>query len=610
MANVMFKRGAQSDLAKYLSTGSSQAIDGAFYLTKDTNRLYVGKNIGTEAAPNIKAVPVNQGVITVQDISYLPGGTNNKNERAEAGYFYYATNDNVLCVYSGQQHGWVQINPDTNTKVTSRSTSGNAETDFVVVTDIITTQNEVAGELDDNSAIDFTSKFAVQGLNGVNVTIDTYKDGLVTRPIIKISQNAYTLKSSLSSDETSIDINLTDGYSTDKVTLKAGDNIDFSGTSGDANIVINAKDTTLSDTITNSPAKNELKFTSNGELVSSITDSSGNKLTTKNPIVPTITFAPGTGTLGQGTVAKFGADSNLVLDVYSTAQVDSKFRDLDAMVYRGTVGKGGAVTSLPSKDVKIGDTYKFISEDVIGITTVLPGDIVIARGEEDSSTGYIKNNTLTWDIVPSGNDAESDTTYWTESIEAGTTLVENDGSTLGNPKGGIQIINKATGSSETTYLTVENDPSVTAGTKNTVNKVVVKHNEQANLTAGQKTVEALQTALEQETGSDFKFSIPVLTLDKAGHITKVESQELTVKDTKFEYDLEYLKTTTVNSAYDNNGGLASSAILEASLKDMSNGVSDKANFSIKSSTLVMHNEKDGQGNDTGNLLLNIEWGSF
>ena len=63
MANVMFKRGAQSDLAKYLSTGGSQAIDGAFYLTSDTNRLYVGKDLGSG---NIKAVPVNQGVITVE----------------------------------------------------------------------------------------------------------------------------------------------------------------------------------------------------------------------------------------------------------------------------------------------------------------------------------------------------------------------------------------------------------------------------------------------------------------------------------------------------------------------------------------------------------------
>lgn len=385
------------------------------------------------------------------------------------------------------------------------------------------------------------------------------------------------------------------------MTLKAGDNIDFTGTTGDATIVINAKDTTLNDT--DGIAKNTLKFTSNGELVSSITDSSGNVLTTKNPVVPTVVFAPGTGTGGQGTEVKFGADSKLVLDVYSTAQVDSKLRGLDAMVYKGTVGTGGAVTSLPSANVNVGDTYKFVSEDVIGINTVLPGDIVIARGEEDATTGYIKSGTLTWDIVPSGNDAESDTIYWTESIEAGTKLVENDGSALGNSKGGIQIVNKATGSSEIAYLTVENDPSITAGTKNAVNKVVVKHNEQAELTAGQKTVTVPQTATSQEVGSDFSFSIPVLTLDKAGHITKVESQELTVRDTKFEYDLEYLKITNASSSYDNNGGFAASATIEASLLDKASGSQDKVNFNVTSSTIALNNDGD-------NLVMNIEWGSF
>ena len=123
MANdkVMFKRGSQANLAAYIN-GTTPAAEGTFYLTSDTNRLYVGKNG--------KAVPVNQGVITVESISKLPTGAN-----IEAGCFYYATLENVLCVYSGQTHGWVQINPDTNTKVTNRVASGKTETDFVVVTD-------------------------------------------------------------------------------------------------------------------------------------------------------------------------------------------------------------------------------------------------------------------------------------------------------------------------------------------------------------------------------------------------------------------------------------------------------------------------------------------
>jgi hypothetical protein len=47
MANdkVMFKRGSQANLA------TATIVNGAFYLTNDTNRLYIGKDG--------KAVPVN-----------------------------------------------------------------------------------------------------------------------------------------------------------------------------------------------------------------------------------------------------------------------------------------------------------------------------------------------------------------------------------------------------------------------------------------------------------------------------------------------------------------------------------------------------------------------
>jgi len=38
MANVLFKRGAQANLPS-----STSAVDGVFYLTTDTNRLYVGQ---------------------------------------------------------------------------------------------------------------------------------------------------------------------------------------------------------------------------------------------------------------------------------------------------------------------------------------------------------------------------------------------------------------------------------------------------------------------------------------------------------------------------------------------------------------------------------------
>lgn len=585
MANVMFKRGTQKNIAKFLATGASQAIDGAFYLTSDTNRLYVGKDI--DGNGNIKAVPVNQGVITVDSISKLPSKT-----AIESGQFYYATLENVLCVYSGTQ--WVQINPDTNTKLSARSTTGTTDTDFIVITDIVTQSDYVAGEPVADTDDSFTSKFAVKGTDGVNVSVEEYTDGTVKRPRIVISQDAYTLKTSIATgDVNTFDINLTDGHSSDKITFIGGDGVTFKGTD-DEKVTINVHNTTLS-----GEASNSLSFDANGNLTSTIMDSDGYTVT--DSVMPIIQYAPDDKGAATET-AKF-ISGTAALNVYSKAQIDDKLRTLDAMTYMGTIGTGGKYTSIPTSEVKKGYTYKFISEDSIVIdgkvTAVNIGDVIIANGTEGSD-GYL--GTISWDLIPSGDDAQHDTTYWVESLEAGTKLVEADGSPNGNSKGGIQLVTKDSSATKETYLNIFNDSSTaTAGTKNITNKVVIEHKEQDNLTAGQKTVTSATNT--SELRSDFTFKVPVLTLDKAGHITKVEEQSYTVQDAKYTYELEHLKITESNSSYDNNGGLTASATVQASLIDTYLQSTSRKQFNITSSSLTLNADGD-------NLVMNIEWGTF
>jgi hypothetical protein len=95
---------------------------GAFYLADDSHRLYYAT-----AEENSKLVALNEGIVNVKDTTYLPGqknGSPNKLTDAEkklyAGQFYYAEDDNILCIFNGQE--WVQINPDstiTNIEVKS-----------------------------------------------------------------------------------------------------------------------------------------------------------------------------------------------------------------------------------------------------------------------------------------------------------------------------------------------------------------------------------------------------------------------------------------------------------------------------------------------------------
>ena len=107
MANVLFKRGLQANLPK------SNIIDGAFYLTTDTNRLYVGNNT--------ELVELNKSITVVESVSELP------KTGVEVGQFYYISgtnkhagasddNGNILAVVTSIVNGnpqWTQVNPDT-----------------------------------------------------------------------------------------------------------------------------------------------------------------------------------------------------------------------------------------------------------------------------------------------------------------------------------------------------------------------------------------------------------------------------------------------------------------------------------------------------------------
>ena len=107
MANVLFKRGLQANLPE------SNIIDGAFYLTTDTNRLYIGNKT--------ELVELNKSITVVESVSDLP------KTGVEVGQFYYIAgenlhagasdaNGNILAVVTSIVNGvpkWTQVNPDT-----------------------------------------------------------------------------------------------------------------------------------------------------------------------------------------------------------------------------------------------------------------------------------------------------------------------------------------------------------------------------------------------------------------------------------------------------------------------------------------------------------------
>lgn len=146
MANnpmIKFLRGTQ-EAFEALGTYS----DGVFYLTKDTNRLYVGNGTAT---PSL----LNQTVQIVEKVDNLPA-TATEND------FYYCTTENILAVYDGTK--WVQINQDTQNKSVGLSAAVN--NNVATITSTVTDRTAKSGSM----TITAGSNVTLSAANG-NLTI-------------------------------------------------------------------------------------------------------------------------------------------------------------------------------------------------------------------------------------------------------------------------------------------------------------------------------------------------------------------------------------------------------------------------------------------------------
>lgn len=95
-SSIKFKHGTDAAL-EALRADSSKIEVGAFYLTHDTHRMYIGV---VEDSVN-KIVPVNEGITT-----YAKGTTPPQAKPTNAGQFIYLEGGNILAVSNGKN--WVQ----------------------------------------------------------------------------------------------------------------------------------------------------------------------------------------------------------------------------------------------------------------------------------------------------------------------------------------------------------------------------------------------------------------------------------------------------------------------------------------------------------------------
>lgn len=465
MANIMFKRGLQANLPQ-------TAVDGSFYLTEDTQRLYVG--IGENNAP----VELNRTIRSVESLKALnelkgPVGSN-ANDGVAVGDFYYvagganSVSGNILAYCSAVdatgKPTWVQINPDTNTKLATSTTA--------VTKTAVTSGVKVATSVQDTEGRTASGDFQIIGSENITVALVDEKIKISTPDG---SDTTYEIKTQANSNKGTI---LLDSTGTDSSINISGKNSDVTVTSDDSgNITIGVADMRTK------------------KIAVDAAPSSGNGFDLKVDGMDVGDFDP-TIKLGDNEAIHF-VNGNATLPVYTKTEVDTKvsnsLKTFDAMTYKGTVTQSDASTKLASTG-NVGDTYK-AAGDITSPVKANTGDLIVATGADGA---------VTWDVIPSGDD---------QTITGAATT---SGISVSDQNGTLAEISVVKGNK----INVSNS---TSGNKTT-------------LTVGHEAITqptpVAGTAVTQTAKNSAEFTaITDITEDGYGHVTGITTKKLTVVDT-------------------------------------------------------------------------------
>lgn len=563
MANVLFKRGLQANL------DNTTIEDGVFYLTTDTNRLYVGQG-------NTKKL-LNQTIQIVSEIDELrtvSSGWSTTAQQSHINDIYYITGgnanseaSNILAIWNGSN--WVQINPDTNTEISSFSSEISDTTNKATVS-----LNINDGRVDTNVIEALSTSFAIEGTGTIQVSSNTATNSVV------IGSQPYSLATDVhSTSTTSVQAQLmVGGTAVSALTFNAPNDSTarFQSTGTAINVI------TTDTKITNA----SLEFGANpGQIDLTLTDNTLAEITASITGVGVIIGASSTHYLPIESTSGKTAGS-----VYTKAEVDNIIKGLNSITYRG-----GASNSqpLPTTQVQIGDMYIITETGITGVNNAMfhnatvdnitsnllitpgtmAGDMVIAQsaGSEGSDT-YIDSDDIIWLYVPSGNDSLTAVTYSADFDDTNNVFGIKNGAN-------VAIASHA--------LVAGNDVVISSTADGAVLTSTISHEAFATTAT---TASSLSHLTESFT------AIKGLTIDN-GHVTGYELDTFT----PIGYQLTDAAVTNSASAT----GVTLSLELTTNDNDVSGLHATSAAFNIDSSSLAIR-----KGSGDTDVTINLEWGTF
>lgn len=560
MANVKFLKGTQSNF-----NGLKQFTDGAFYLTTDTDRLYFAQS-------STECVPLNQFIRTVSEADFKALRT----DQVSKGDYYYIPEKNILavCKDNNATLTWTQLNPDTNdnTSFDEINFRSSVADNTVTITETLTEVNKISG---DKTGSTLVGNLKLKGTNGIALTTENAEKSTT----ITVEGDTYSLSSNINHArqyEASVayhvgDIVVINGkYQRCKAEVAAGSNTSAAAIIGsfeelNAGISLVSANGQASSTFGFKKGANVDIGQTDGQITISAVDTKlkENGFTVSNNATQgfDIKVSDTSNTVVGGTldpVIKVGSSSvhfvsgEANLPVYTTSEIDSKFKGLNGMTYKGTVGTA-ALQNLPTSNVSSGDTYMVAADTTVNAQAVKKGDLFIATGTEGAD-GYIASDGITWTHVPSGDDSYQNTTYEGNATPGSNKwgIKEVSGSSIGD----IQLV-AGTNMSISSKLGGANGNS-TAAMITTINHGSVGAASVTDATVNDTSDTTPKSTITAVTG---------IGRDSNGHVASVTTKQFNIQDTTYTFGAEAKdnKIVTKLTASDNTPQTVKYGVTSSSL---------------------------------------------
>lgn len=568
---VMFKLGLQTKIP-----ANGKAVNGTFYLTSDTHRLYIGQGNN--------AVPINAGVTFCDNFNDLTTKTADESEQNLAGRVFFLKDTNILCVRSNGK--WAQINSDTKLE--------SALAEVVKIPD--TSDGEgvrVTTQVVDSVGKGVKAPFSIVPKTG-NVKVYAGEDGKTVE--IGVNDGAtYDLTSAEikkkknendpESEEVTVEgasLVLTGSNSTiDKVDIHGVGSVSISNTAN--GILATGTEYTLESVTTSAQDK--------GFNVAVGINNGGSDNNTFFPQIKYGATPQIVDFIKDTTVDSTGKTGIATLDVYTKGEVDSLFSSADAMVFKGAVS---GVTELPNS-AENGWTYKYTG------TIIAMSDAKDANTRIDSSAGWINSGDL---FIASGKEVNNSLTgdwKWIH-VPAG----DDERYSLGKNSKGIGIaLNVAGGLSDATagdlVFNKDNWITLTDAYVDKTTTINIGHKLVAKDASTNVTVSSTNTSDQASAGPDGNttLEIPVITptVDAAGHITSLSQITYKVIDSHNRLNKDETSLTVAGS----NGTIKITPKIV--MGDGETSIDANMAFSLKSESLTLTTADKV-------ITAELEWGQF